>query len=132
MSNNLVKNMEYFGFIFNKKYRKDNYYVKKTKTLTKIIALLLSIIMVNEICPTNAIAAYVTSVDTQSNSEEIENKYNESYNFYYDSHSIDIGRAGTLKVNDYILQPSLEFKSLGISGNIFPINIQMKYNSAEY
>ena len=45
---------------------------------------------------------------------------------------MDIGRAGTLSINDYTLIPSITYSSLGIDGNIFPVSISMIYNSVEY
>lgn len=74
----------------------------------------------------------MTNLDSQANDAEIANKYGENVSFYYDSHSVDIGRAGTLSVNDYTLKPTVQFNSLGIDGNVFPVSICMKYKTAEY
>ena len=104
---------------------------KGLKLATKIMSVILAVIMVIEVAPTNALAAFVANISENSNNT-IENSYNESRNFYYDYHSIDAGRAGTLSLNDYTLTPSLSFNALGIDGNIFPVNISMQYNSTEY
>ena len=102
---------------------------KRIKTFTKIISVILVVIMFAETCPLSALAALVT--DVQGDSVAVEN-YDESRNFYYDSHSIDVGRAGTLSLNDYTLTPSLSFDALGINGNVLPVSISMKYNPSEY
>lgn len=104
---------------------------KRVKFITKIISLILTVIMVLEVSPTSALAAFVTNISGNADNT-IEESYDESRNFYYDYHSIDVGRAGTLSINDYTLTPSLSFDALGIDGNIFPVNISMKYNSSEY
>lgn len=102
---------------------------KQLKTFTKIISLILVVIMFIEASPTSALAVLVA--DVQSDSAAVEN-YDESRNFYYDSHSIDVGRAGTLSLNDYTLTPSLSFDALGIDGNVLPVSVSMKYNPSEY
>lgn len=102
---------------------------KRMKTFTKIISLILVVILFIEASPMSALAALVANV--QGDSAAIEN-YDESRNFYYDSHSIDVGRAGTLSLNDYTLTPSLSFDALGIDGNVLPVSVSMKYNPSEY
>lgn len=102
---------------------------KRMKTFTKIISLILVVIMFIEASPTSALAALVS--DVQGDGAVVEN-YDESRNFYYDSHSIDVGRAGTLSLNDYTLTPSLSFDALGIDGNVLPVSVSMKYNPSEY
>ena len=102
---------------------------KRMKTFTKIISLILVVIMFIEASPMSALAALVANV--QGDSAAVEN-YDESRNFYYDSHSIDVGRAGTLSLNDYTLTPSLSFDALGIDGNVLPVSVSMKYNPSEY
>ncbi len=104
---------------------------KRLKTVTKIISLLLTVIMILEVSPTSALAAFVTNISGNADST-VADTYDESRNFYYDYHSIDVGRAGTLRINDYTLTPSLSFDALGIDGNIFPVDISMNYNSSEY
>ncbi len=102
---------------------------KRLKVFTKIISVILVVIMFTESCPMNAFAAFIA--DVQDNGTIVEN-YDESRNFYYDYHSIDVGRAGTLSINDYTLTPSLSFNALGIDGNVLPVSVSMKYNSPEY
>ncbi len=102
---------------------------KRMKTFTKIISLILVVILFIEASPMSALAALVANV--QGDSAAVEN-YDESRNFYYDSHSIDVGRAGTLSLNDYTLTPSLSFDALGIDGNVLPVSVSMKYNPSEY
>lgn len=102
---------------------------KQMKTFTKIISLILVVIMFAETCPMSALAALVA--DVQGDGAVVES-YDESRNFYYDSHSIDVGRAGTLSLNDYTLTPSLSFDALGIDGNVLPVSVSMKYNPSEY
>ena len=104
---------------------------KRLKTVTKIISLILTVIMILEVSPTSALAAFVTNISGNADST-VADTYDESRNFYYDYHSIDVGRAGTLRINDYTLTPSLSFDALGIDGNIFPVDISMNYNSSEY
>ncbi len=104
---------------------------KNMKIVTKIISVFLAVIMFVEVSPTNAMAAFVANVSGSSDNT-IEDIYSESRNFYYDYHSIDVGRAGTLSVNDYTLAPSVVLDTLGIDGNIFPVNISMRYNPTEY
>ncbi|MBO5947448.1 RHS repeat-associated core domain-containing protein [bacterium] len=104
---------------------------KNVKIVTKVVSILLVLIMVFEVAPTNALAAFVTEVQGGYDENQI-TQYDEAINFFYDSHGIDVGRAGTLSINDYTLIPSLSFNALGIDGNLFPVNISMQYNSVEY
>lgn len=104
---------------------------KTVKIITKIISVFLVVLMVIEASPTNALAAFVKEISGNADAS-LEETYNESRNFYYDCHSIDVGRAGTLSINDYTLTPSLSFNSIGIDGNIFPVDISMLYNSVGY
>ena len=101
---------------------------KKMKFLIKLISMFLCMIMVYEISPVNAIAADI--INSENNS--IQAEYDDNVSIYFGSHSLDAGRAGTVSVNDYTLKATVDFVTLGINGNISPVSIIMKYNSAEY
>lgn len=101
---------------------------KSLKFVTKVISLFLSVILIYEISPVNAIATDVIN----SENNNIQAEYDDNVSFYYGSHSLDAGRAGTVSVNDYTLTESVMVGVLSIDGYVSPVSISMRYNSAEY
>ena len=95
---------------------------KRFRIITKLISLILVVVMITEILPLSALA-------TESENTDAAN-YNDVVDFYYNYHNINVGRAGTLGINDYTLTPSLDFDLPFINGSVMPVTISMQYNSS--
>ena len=48
----------------------------------------------------------------------------------YDMHTIDVGRAGTVNINDFTGKLMLSRHDMGFDGNVMPVNIDLFYDNA--
>lgn len=63
---------------------------------------------------------------------EIEYQTGSAMDTSYDNHQFDVGRAGTLYVNDFSGDFTLSRREMGFDGNIMPVNISMLYSPLNY
>ena len=96
-------------------------FVKTKKWIACVLAVLISI----QLFPAGAFAQAPYLPVAEEDVDELMR----TVSLIGDYHSLSAGRAGTVRVNDFTLLPELTYPVLGIDGNLYPVQINMKYGT---